>query len=219
MTPAIAREEVSVLIPAAGQGERLGMGPKAMLALAGRPLVDWVADKAHRIGAEVLVACAPGMPAPAGTLRVEGCAVRQDTVAALAARASLPWCVVWDAASPFASIALAQRVLAAAATQGAALPVLHGATRWFETRDGLALRSHDGGFAGGSQTPQAYATALLRELTVRATAEGWQSQSTADLVLLAGLPLAAVPGERLNLKLTTPDDWVLAQALHARLQS
>jgi 2-C-methyl-D-erythritol 4-phosphate cytidylyltransferase len=33
------------------------------------------------------------------------------------------------------------------------------------------------------------------------------------------VPVAAVPGERLNLKLTTPDDWLLARALHAQLQS
>ena len=60
---------------------------------------------------------------------------------------------------------------------------------------------------------------MLRDVTARAAREGWQSQSTADLILLAGLPLGTVPGERLNLKLTTPDDWVLAQALHAQLKS
>ena len=57
----IDRADVSVLIPAAGSGERLGQGPKAWVSLAGRPVIDWVADKARQLGAEVLVACAPGM--------------------------------------------------------------------------------------------------------------------------------------------------------------
>ena len=61
--------EVAVLIPAAGMGERLGLGPKATLPLAGRPVVDWVVDKARQLGHEVLVACAPGMAAPAGATR------------------------------------------------------------------------------------------------------------------------------------------------------
>ena len=54
-----AREEVSVLIPAAGMGERLGMGPKALLPLhGGRSSRDH--GQGTQVGAEVLVACARG---------------------------------------------------------------------------------------------------------------------------------------------------------------
>jgi hypothetical protein len=45
-----------------------------------------------------------------------------------------------------------------------------------------------------SQTPQAYATALLREVSTRAVREGWQTQSTVQLMLRAGHAVAAVPG-------------------------
>ena len=47
---------VSFLIPAAGTGERLGMGPKGLLELQGRPLLCWLADKALQVAGEVLVA-------------------------------------------------------------------------------------------------------------------------------------------------------------------
>ena len=47
---------VSFLIPAAGTGERLGMGPKGFLELQGRPLLCWLADKALQVADEVLVA-------------------------------------------------------------------------------------------------------------------------------------------------------------------
>ncbi|MEJ8835674.1 IspD/TarI family cytidylyltransferase [Ramlibacter sp. AN1133] len=212
-------EDVSVLVPAAGLGERLGLGPKALLPLAGRPVVDWVVDKARQLGAEVIVACAPGMQAPAGARGVAGGATRQDSVLALAAAATRPWSLVWDAARPFASLDLARRVLAAAVPAGAATACLTGEVRWLVLQQDRVAQALPGTQAGQSQTPQAFATALLRALTQRGAREGWQVQSTTELFLLAGHEVRAVPGEKLNLKLTTREDWLLAEALHARLLS
>jgi 2-C-methyl-D-erythritol 4-phosphate cytidylyltransferase len=211
------REQVSVLIPAAGVGERLGLGPKATLPLAGRPVIDWLVDKALQVGAEVVVACAPGVPAPAGTVRIEGGATREESVQRLASAATRPWCLLWDAASPFASLALARQVLAAAQDGGAATPCLAGEVRWFVLERGQVAQAHPGSHAGSSQTPQAYRTDLLRQVTQRGATHGWAAQSTVELFLRAGLPVAAVPGEKLNLKLTTPEDWVLAEALRDQL--
>jgi 2-C-methyl-D-erythritol 4-phosphate cytidylyltransferase len=210
--------EVSVLIPAAGLGERLGQGPKAWLPLAGRPLVDWVADKARQLGAEVLVACPAGLAAPARTIGVEGGLTRQDSVLRLAQRAGRRWSLLWDAARPFASLALCRAVLAAAADNGAASACMPALVPWAELRDGRLARIHPATHTGSTQTPQAYATDVLRAVTARAESEGWRTQSTAELMLLAGQPVAAVAGERLNIKLTTADDWILAQALLDRLQ-
>ena len=82
---------------------------------------------------------------------------------------------------------------------------------------GRVSQAHPGSHAGSSQTPQAYRTELLREVTRRGEAAGWAAQSTVELFLRAGLPVAAIAGEKLNIKLTTPDDWVLAEALHEQL--
>ncbi|MFX6427813.1 NTP transferase domain-containing protein, partial [Acinetobacter baumannii] len=46
---------VSVLIPAAGNGERLGLGPKAFLRVGGKTLLEWAVE-AFKEAAEVLVA-------------------------------------------------------------------------------------------------------------------------------------------------------------------
>ena len=54
------RGDVTVLIPAAGTGERMGMGPKALLLLDGRPVLEWVVRKAMRLADEVIVACPAG---------------------------------------------------------------------------------------------------------------------------------------------------------------
>jgi len=54
---------VSCLIPGAGTGERLGLGPKAFLQLQDRPLLYWVAERALQVADEVLVAL-PAWRAP-----------------------------------------------------------------------------------------------------------------------------------------------------------
>lgn len=209
--------DVSVLVPAAGLGERLGLGPKAMLPLAGRPLVEWVADKALQLGAEVLVACAPGMPAPPRTLRVEGGVTRQDSVLRLADAATRPWSLLWDAAAPFASLGLARAVLAAAGPCGAATSCLAAEVPVLRLEGGRVRAAYPAHGSGRSQTPQAYATARLRELARRAQREGWRVQSTVELFVRAGDEVAAVDGEKLNIKLTTAEDWQLAAVLHSRL--
>jgi 2-C-methyl-D-erythritol 4-phosphate cytidylyltransferase len=211
--------EVSVLIPAAGLGERLGQGPKAWLPLAGRPLVEWVADKARQLGAEVLVACPPGLAPPPGTIAVAGGETRQQSVARLAERAGRPWSLLWDAASPFASLALCRSVLDAAAETGAAAACMPALVSWMELQDGRVAKVRPSAGSASSQTPQAFATSVLRTVSARATLEGWTAQSTVELMLRAGQPVVAVAGERLNIKLTTPEDWVLARALLDRLQS
>jgi 2-C-methyl-D-erythritol 4-phosphate cytidylyltransferase len=213
------RGEVSVLIPAAGNGERLGLGPKATVVLHGRPVIDWLVEKARQLGDEVLVACAPGMEPPPGCVRVEGGATRQQSVERLAAQARAPWLLLWDAASPFASLALARRVLAGAGATGAATTCMPSDVPWLVLQDGRVREAHPAAHAGRSQTPQAYTREILREVTQRAAREHWTAQSTIQLVLRAGYEVVAVEGEKLSLKLTTPEDWLLAQALLAQLQS
>ena len=209
--------QVSVLIPAAGRGERLGRGPKAGLPLAGRPVLHWVVDKARQLGSEILVAAAPGLPVPADCRCIEGGATRQESVQRLAAAASRPWCLLWDAARPFASLALARAVLAAAAEGIGASACLASETTHVRVADGDVIEVLPARWAGHTQTPQAFPTPLLQQVTAQAAAEGFTAQSTGELWLHAGHPLRAVPGEKLNLKLTTEEDWLLAQALLDRL--
>jgi hypothetical protein len=112
---------VSVLIPAAGSGQRPGLGPNALLAMAGRPLLDWAVDQAL----------------PRGALRVEVGATGQQSVGRLGT--------------------------------GAAPLVRRCGT-------------------GPARSPR------------------WSSRAACRRRL------------QRNIKLTTPDDWLLAQALHQRLR-
>lgn len=186
--------EVSVLIPAAGQGARLGQGPKALLTLAGRTVLDWVVDKARHLGNEILVAVPPGAEV-AGCTCIPGGPTRQESVRRLAQAATRPWVLVWDAARPFGSVGLARAVLEAAQAPGAAAAL------------------EPSGQPQPYQTPLAFRRELLRDVTEQASRQGWAEPSTMALVLRSGHAPALVPGEHDNLKLTTPQDWERAQAL------
>lgn len=196
------RDAISVLVPAAGSGERLGLGPKALLPLDGRMMLEWVVRKAMRLADEVIVACPVGadpvLDPDCQWLRIDGGATRQGSVARLAQAADRPWLVVWDAARPFTSLALVESVLTAATTTtGAAAAVLP-----------------DGSF----QTPLAFAHEVLLDAVARSEREGWTVATTTGLVLRAGHAVATVRGDPLNLKITTAADWTQAQDLLPRLR-
>ena len=215
--------DVSFLIPAAGTGERLGMGPKGLLELHGRPLLCWLADKALQVAGEVLVAVpAERVDEVAGMLPacrvIAGGATRQASVTRLARAASGQWCLVHDAARPFASVALFRGVLAAARVSGCAGAFLDPEVPVARIGGGFVQQGFERDEVAIFQAPQAFARELLLDLVAQAEAAGRYPQSTLQLALQAGVPVSAVPGEKHNIKLTTPHDWRIAALLEDHLK-
>ena len=214
-----APDTVSFLMPAAGIGERLGLGPKGFLELQGRPLLRWLADKALRVADEVLVAVpADRVEAAAALLPdcrvIVGGATRQDSIALLAGQARGDWLLVHDGARPFASLALFERVIATARARGCAGAFLSPAVPVARLREGRVVEAYAGSEVGVFQTPQVYARAdMARMLQHQATVPGWFAQSAIQLALAAGVEVHAVPGEIHNFKITTAEDWRVAQHL------
>ena len=67
------------------------------------------------------------------------------------------------------------------------------------------------------QTPQACAHGLLLAAMEQAAADRVSSQSVLELMMRAGHEVRVVPGEKLNIKFTTSEDWRLAQCLLKQL--
>jgi 2-C-methyl-D-erythritol 4-phosphate cytidylyltransferase len=213
------------LIVAAGRGERLEASrPKALVELAGRPLVQWSVQalrSAPGIG-RIVVALPPGAPAPAGTIGVPGGAVRSESVRlALAADGDgrdSDLVLVHDAARPLLTAELVERVIAAARQDGvdgaiAAAPVTDTVKR---VAAGVVRETLDRSDLWAVQTPQVFRrTALERALDVpdeilaRATDDAW-------LVERRGGTVAVVRAPRENLKVTTELDLAVAELLLAR---
>lgn len=206
--------EVSVLIPAAGNGLRLGRGPKAFLQVGGRTLLEWTLA-AFRDAAEVLVALPPGAEPPKGlkALFLEGGTTRQASVARLLEAASLPLVLVHDVARPFVSRGLVERVLEAARRSGAAVPVLPVPDTLMAPEGEAYGRVVPREAFRLVQTPQGFFTALLREAHAYARRKGLEASDDAQLVQALGYPVALVEGEATAFKITHPQDLVLAEAL------
>src|SRR5439155_5225592 len=66
-----------------------------------------------------------------------------------------------------------------------------------------------------AQTPQAFRRDILRD-AVALGEQGGDATDEAALVERAGHPVRLVDGEAANIKITTPEDWPLAEAIAAR---
>jgi 2-C-methyl-D-erythritol 4-phosphate cytidylyltransferase len=210
--------DLSILIPGAGMGERLGRGPKAFLELNGRPLVSWLARKARRVASEVLIAVPQdsleGLESLCSGCRcIPGGATRQETVERLVGAASQPWLLVQDVARPFVSEGLLRAVAAAAREAGAAGAFLHPEVPVARIENDFVREYFLPSQIGIFQAPQAFERDLLRTVLEEAAAKAWVEQSTLQLVLRAGHPVRTVPGEKTNLKITTEEDIILADSL------
>jgi 2-C-methyl-D-erythritol 4-phosphate cytidylyltransferase len=126
--------------------------------------------------------------------------------------------LIHDGARPFVTADLIARSLAAAQQHGAAsaaLPVKDTIKR--AGPDGLVIETLDRAALWAVQTPQAFAYHLILRAH-RSIDPAWDATDDAVLIEALGQPVALITGLHENLKITTPADLLLAQAiLQARL--
>jgi 2-C-methyl-D-erythritol 4-phosphate cytidylyltransferase / 2-C-methyl-D-erythritol 2,4-cyclodiphosphate synthase len=230
--PSGGRRRVTAIIAAGGQGHRVGGGrPKQLMAIDGRPILERsiAAFAGHPDVSEVVVALPADLAAdPPAYVRdqpdrvriVAGGPRRQDSVR-LAFEASSPdsqVIVVHDAARPFVSPALITRTIVAAAESGAALAAVaaRDTVKQGERRGSgdvvVATLPRDAIYL--AQTPQAFRREVLRD----ALRVGEREDATDEAALAerAGHVVRLVDGEAANMKITTPDDLALADAIARR---
>jgi 2-C-methyl-D-erythritol 4-phosphate cytidylyltransferase len=144
---------------------------------------------------------------------VSGGTTHQASVYAGLQQVTSPCVVVHDAARPLASSTLVETVVAAAARGDgavAALPVDETLKRVIDGRVDTTI-ARSGLWA--TQTPQAFATEILRAAHDRGRAGATHATDDAQLVEELGGTIIIVEGERSNLKLTRPGDFAVAEAL------
>ncbi|MCW3066100.1 MAG: 2-C-methyl-D-erythritol 4-phosphate cytidylyltransferase [Solirubrobacterales bacterium] len=212
------------LIVAAGRGERLGAsGPKAFVALAGRPLVAWSLTALAAVAAveRIVVAMPPGhaLPddagAPAGTVLVAGGATRSHSVrAALAAAGPGGPVLVHDAARPLATPELFERALAALEDADAAVAAAPVTDTIKEAGPDLAVRrTLDRAALWAIQTPQAFRRAALVDALAQPDDVLAAATDDAWLVERTGGTVRVVKSSPENLKVTTRLDLRVAELL------
>jgi 2-C-methyl-D-erythritol 4-phosphate cytidylyltransferase len=217
-------EAVAVVL-AAGEGERLGRGPKAFLEVGGRSILSMAVAAAaacpdidelvvavpSRFAERVTRSIVPSLPKPCRA--VLGGRTRQES-ARLALESipdDRPVVVFHDAARPFAAPELFSAVIAALADADGVVPVLPLADTVKRVRDGYVESTLSREELRAAQTPQAFAAPAFRDAHERAAATGMWCTDDAALLEWAGYRVRAVTGEPVNFKITMAEDLARAE--------
>jgi 2-C-methyl-D-erythritol 4-phosphate cytidylyltransferase len=212
----------AAIVAAAGRGNRLGAAvPKALVPVAGTPLVVHAVRAMHEAGVDVIVVTAPTdyvdeiqALVPDARAMVGGVR-RQDSVAL--ALASLPVDVeivlVHDAARGLAPVAVVASVVdAIRAGADAAIPVLPMTDTVKQVdADGNVVRTLERTSLRAVQTPQGFKRSVLQR--AHDEAPGEEVTDDAAMVEALGFVVATVPGAPLAMKVTTAADLAVAEAL------
>ena len=218
--------KVGVAILAAGESRRMGGMDKLFAEVAGKPLIAYcleVFDRSPDIDS-IAIATSPANVEPIRRMVAErrldkvarvirGGARRQDS--ALAALERLPddveIALVHDAARPFVDRRVIRDAIAAAREHGAAVAAV-------PVKDTIKVASEDMTIIStplrdslwSAQTPQSFERGLLLE--AHASVSG-DVTDDASMVEAAGHAVKLFMGSYDNIKVTTPEDLYLAEAI------
>ncbi|MDQ6767770.1 MAG: 2-C-methyl-D-erythritol 4-phosphate cytidylyltransferase [Candidatus Eremiobacteraeota bacterium] len=208
--------------------------PKQLLELAGRPVAAWSLHTIAGVPAitQIIIVCEPDQQANferlaqrAGGGKVQrvvaGGVRRQDSVFAAMRALSTPtdFVLVHDGARPFVTEAVIARVIDQAREHGgaiAAVPVKDTIKQANE--GGMVHKTIPRDRLWAAQTPQAFSYELLYRAHADAEADGFMGTDDAELVeRLGGATIAIVESSYQNLKITTPEDLIVAERIAAGL--
>jgi 2-C-methyl-D-erythritol 4-phosphate cytidylyltransferase/2-C-methyl-D-erythritol 2,4-cyclodiphosphate synthase len=216
-------EHSAAIILAGGQGKRMGR-EKQYLELAGRPMLEWTAEAFLSPGGfeELVVVLTPAdlarygrgweargfKTAPAGPTRM---ASLKNGFKKLSGGIKLV--AVHDGARPLVSARVVSETMRRAAGAGAAVPAV-------PLKDTVKQISADGKFFVGTpdrsrlmavQTPQCYRKDVLARVLKTAGA-GTDYSDESQVLEKLGVRPAVVRSDYRNMKITTPEDLVIAEA-------
>jgi len=222
---------VAALIPAAGRGRRMAEElPKAFLPMDGIPLLAHTLrqfEACPGVG-EVVVLAPPGNGVQLAedlvkrfgfkkvSRIVPGGAERQDSVYAglKVLEPDMDVVLIHDGARPFITPDLVERIVTETRISKAvvaAIPVRDTIKEIGE--DGRVLKTLSRNLLWEIQTPQGFQYPLLLKAYEKAFQDRFYGTDDAALVERLGLRVKVISGSRYNLKITTPEDLVLGEAL------
>jgi 2-C-methyl-D-erythritol 4-phosphate cytidylyltransferase len=215
---------VAAIVVAAGAGKRFGQ-MKQFVYLKGKPVLEWTLEKfqAHEEVGSIVLVLPDEEDRKHYQMRygkiidvVRGGEKRQDSVwqgFRLLDQATTELVLVHDGARPLVDGRLVSRIIAETRASGAAVPVVPLEDTAKEVREGLVVRTLDRRGLFRVQTPQGFLFPVLQKALEAARRDRFYGTDEAMLVERVGLPVRAVEGDPRNIKITTPLDLKVAEAL------
>ncbi|UFS72368.1 2-C-methyl-D-erythritol 4-phosphate cytidylyltransferase [Geomonas sp. RF6] len=219
------------LIPAAGMGKRMGAGMnKQYLLLDGKPILAHtlaVFEEAPFIDGIYLVVpeqeipfCRTEVVERFGFTKVRGIvpggAERQHSVrnglCAMTGAAEDDVILIHDGVRPFVTAAMLEAAARGASRSAGAVVAVPVKDTVKVAADGMIVETPPRAGLWLAQTPQAFRYGVIREAHEAAEKEGFLGTDDASLLERHGSRLEIVAGDYRNIKITTPEDMLLAEA-------
>ena len=224
-------KRVIALIPAAGMGKRMGAAiNKQYLLLAGIPIVartisvfenSPIVDDIYIVTPEAEIPfCREEVVNANGFAKVRaiiaGGAERQHSVLnglrAVSDPADDDVVLIHDGVRPFVSPDIIQRAVSVAIRSDGALVAVPAKDTIKIIVDDAVQETPPRETLWQAQTPQAFRYGIIRNAHEQAAAEGFLGTDDASLVERLGGQVQVVMGDYRNIKITTPEDLILAEA-------
>jgi len=220
------------IIAAAGTGTRMASDrPKQFLLLAGTPIIFHTLKVFEQCDSiqEVIVVLPAELSAgfvsaagkhglrkvarvvPGGTTRADS--VKRGLMAIRAATAEIV--AVHDGVRPFVTVEEIDATIAAARAHGAAILTAPLIDTFKQVSDHHVVRTLDRTEFRRALTPQCFRYELLRDAYQRADVDDPSLTDESSLLEQLGHPVSIVEGSPRNIKITTPEDIAIAEAILA----
>ena len=228
MSDPTAKPYASVVIVAAGRGERFGPSPKILALAGGQPVLAWSLIAASRaecvreivvvtghLTGEAIRRLSNDLALSTPLTCVAGGQRRQDSVAAGVGAVSPRSKVVLihDAARPLATAAMFGACAEEAGRSGAAIVAIPVSDTLKRVRDGSIVDTVSRESLWSAQTPQAFRLDIIRHAIEATRSMDAEFTDEASLLEALGQPVRIVPGDRTNIKVTHPEDLEIVDAL------
>ncbi|MFD1435634.1 2-C-methyl-D-erythritol 4-phosphate cytidylyltransferase [Kroppenstedtia eburnea] len=218
-----------VVIPAAGKGKRMGTAiSKQFLDLCGEPVlirtlrvfldhpaVSRLVLAVHRDEETSVYQLLDEYGIPREKVGITpGGKERQDSVCRALQELATEWVLVHDAVRPFVTHEQISELLIQVKRVGAAVLAVPVKDTVKEVTPGMDVaHTLERSRLWAVQTPQAFRRSLLVQAHEEGRRKGLAATDDAMLVEAMGIPVRVVKGDYSNLKLTTPEDMILAEAI------
>lgn len=215
---------VTAVLVAAGSSTRMGFD-KLSFDLGGETVLERSVrafDECPEVDELVIVTGASGENAQRAAARckkpvrlVKGGSTRAESARSGVAAAHGRLVAVHDAARPFVSQSVIADTIAAAARCGAAAPAVPVKDTIKRARDSLVEATLERSELFAVQTPQVFQVDLIKAALVKALEDGAALTDDCGAVERLGIGVSLTQGDYCNLKITTPEDLAVAEALFA----
>jgi 2-C-methyl-D-erythritol 4-phosphate cytidylyltransferase len=216
---------VTGIVLAAGRSTRMGGGPnKQFIELLGQPLVYYAlaAFEQCRVVDEIIIVRRPDYAQQAEQIArqfkkvvafADGGVERQNSVWNGLEKATGDIVAVHDGARPLVTPALIEATIESARQHGTGIAATKVVDTIKEATGNVVERTVDRTKLWAVQTPQTVRTELLRQAYRQVLAKGIVVTDEAAAVEMLGHRVDLVETPFLNLKITTPSDLAMAEAL------